>query len=109
MSVIRNNSSDLRVQKSVKVIKAALLTLIMKKPYKKIRVDEITKEAMINRQTFYSHFASIDNVLEAIGEDMLQEMRNGLKALEPADLKGGGSSFLHLFKCRRSGEAETVL
>lgn len=109
MSVIRNNSSDLRVQKSVKVIKAALLTLIMKKPYKKIRVDEITKEAMINRQTFYSHFASIDNVLEAIGEDMLQDMRNDLRPLEPADLRGGGSNFLHLFKCRRSCEAETVL
>ena len=93
MSVIRNNSSDLRVQKSVKVIKTALLTLIMKKPYKKIRVDEITKEAMINRQTFYSHFASIDNVLEAVGEDMLQEMRNDLKPLEPADLRGGGWRF----------------
>ena len=93
MSVIRNNSSDLRVQKSVKVIKAALLTLIMKKPYKKIRVDEITKEAMINRQTFYSHFASIDNVLEAVGEDMLQEMRNDLKPLEPADLRGGWRFF----------------
>lgn len=109
MSVIRNNSTDLRVQKSVKVVKQALMTLIMKKPYNKIRVDEITKEAMINRQTFYSHFASIDNVLEAIGEDMLWEMRNGLKALEPADLRGGGSGFLHLFKRRRSGEAETVL
>lgn len=93
MSVIRNNSSDLRVQKSVKVIKAAFLTLIMKKPYKKIRVDEITKEAMINRQTFYSHFSSIDNVLEAVGEDMLQEMRNDLKPLEPADLRGGVAVF----------------
>ena len=93
MSVIRNNSTDLRVQKSVKVVKQALMTLIMKKPYNKIRVDEITKEAMINRQTFYSHFASIDNVLEAIGEDMLWEMRNGLKALEPADLRGGVAVF----------------
>lgn len=93
MSVIRNNSSDLRVQKSVKVIKTALLTLIMKKPYKKIRVDEITKEAMINRQTFYSHFASIDNVLEAVGEDMLGEMKEGLKPLEAADLKGGVTVF----------------
>lgn len=95
MSVIRNNSTDLRVQKSVKVVKQALMTLIMKKPYNKIRVDEITKEAMINRQTFYSHFASIDNVLEAIGEDMLWEMKNDLKTIGPADLRGGVTVFYH--------------
>lgn len=89
MSVIRNNSSDLRVQKTVRTVKQSLLTLIMKKPYKKIRVDELTKEAMINRQTFYSHFASIENVLEAIGEDMLSELTEGLKALVPADFRGG--------------------
>jgi len=88
MSVIRNNSSDLRVQKTVKAVKQALVTLIMQKPYRQIRVDELDKEAMINRQTFYSHFASIDNVLEAIGEDMLGELQEGLKALVPADLRG---------------------
>ena len=88
MSVIRNNSSDLRVQKTVKAVKQALVTLIMQKPYRQIRVDELDKEAMINRQTFYSHFASIDNMLEAIGEDMLGELQEGLKALVPADLRG---------------------
>lgn len=89
MSVIRNNSSDLRVQKTIKTVKQALLTLIIKKPYRKIRVDEITKEAMINRQTFYSHFASIDNVLEAIGEDMLSDLKEGLENLQSADIPGG--------------------
>ena len=88
MSVIRNNSSDLRVQKTVKAVKQALVTLIMQKPYRQIRVDELDKEAMINRQTFYSHFASIDNVLEAIGEDMLGELQEGLKALVPGNLRG---------------------
>lgn len=100
MSVIRNNSSDLRVQKTVRTVKQSLLTLIMKKPYKKIRVDELTKEAMINRQTFYSHFASIENVLEAIGEDMLSELTEGLKALVPADFRGGGTAILPLCKWR---------
>lgn len=95
MSVIRNNSSDLRVQKTVRTVKQSLLTLIMKKPYKKIRVDELTKEAMINRQTFYSHFASIENVLEAIGEDMLSELTEGLEALVPADFRGGVLLFYH--------------
>lgn len=98
MSVIRNNSSDLRVQKTVKAVKQALVTLIMQKPYRQIRVDELDKEAMINRQTFYSHFASIDNVLEAIGEDMLGELQEGLKALVPADLRGGGSAFLPVYE-----------
>lgn len=97
MSVIRNNSSDLRVQKTVKAVKQALVTLIMQKPYRQIRVDELDKEAMINRQTFYSHFASIDNVLEAIGEDMLGELQEGLKALVPADLRGGGA-FLPVYE-----------
>lgn len=98
MSVIRNNSSDLRVQKTVRTVKQSLLTLIMKKPYKKIRVDELTKEAMINRQTFYSHFASIENVLEAIGEDMLSQLTEGLEALKPEDFPGGGTAILPLCK-----------
>ena len=93
MSVIRNNSADLRVQKSIKAVKQALKTLIMKKPYNKIRVDEITKEAMINRQTFYSHFSSIDNVLAAIGEDMLIDLETDLKSVEPGNLWGGVSVF----------------
>ncbi len=108
MSVIRNNSSDLRVQKTIKTVKQALLTLIMKKPYKKIRVDEITKEAMINRQTFYSHFASIDNVLEAIGEDMLSDLKEGLENLQSADIPGGGATILLLYKCQQSGATEAV-
>lgn len=79
----------------------------MKKPYKKIRVDEITKEAMINRQTFYSHFASIDNVLEAIGEDMLSDLKEGLENLQSADIPGGATILL-LYKCRQSGATEAV-
>lgn len=78
----------------------------MKKPYKKIRVDEITKEAMINRQTFYSHFASIDNVLEAIGEDMLSDLKEGLENLQSADIPG--ATILLLYKCRQSGATEAV-
>lgn len=58
---------------SVSITKQALtlafFNLLIKKPYKKITVSDVTSEAGVNRMTFYYHFKDIDDlVLKKIEE-----------------------------------------
>ena len=49
-------------------IAEALIELMKDKPYSRISVSEICKRAGVSRQTFYSLFASKDNVISFILE-----------------------------------------
>lgn len=53
------NDTDLRVIKTRESIEKALLTLLAKKPLSKITIVELTREARINKSTFYLHFTDI--------------------------------------------------
>ncbi|TLG76712.1 TetR/AcrR family transcriptional regulator [Culicoidibacter larvae] len=53
------NNIDLRVLKTRRAIKAAFLTAISNKTVDKITVTSLTKEAEINKGTFYLHYADI--------------------------------------------------
>ena len=48
---------------SQSAIADALLNLMEEKPYTRISVSEICKSAGVSRQTFYTLFASKDNVI----------------------------------------------
>ncbi|MDD6428353.1 MAG: TetR/AcrR family transcriptional regulator [Lachnospiraceae bacterium] len=88
-------STDLRVVKTIRAIKQALCSIILKTPYKRIRVDMVTKEALINRQTFYRHFSSIDDVFDSIETDMIREMEDSLSDVVSGNLRGGVEVFYH--------------
>lgn len=92
----RSSSTDLRVRKSIRDIKRAVLALIAREPFEQIRIEEIAREAMINRKTFYNHFSSKKEVLDAISDDLIDEQEEALKALEPDDLSGGLLIFYRL-------------
>ena len=47
-------------------IKNAFVKLLESKPYNRITVAELTREAGINRVTFYSHYSSIEELLDEI-------------------------------------------
>lgn len=47
---------DLRVAKTKKALALALFTLLEKRSFSKITVNDICQEAMISRTAFYSHF-----------------------------------------------------
>lgn len=52
-------SMDLRITKTKKAIVNAFLSLRAKRPLEKITVKELCEIAMINKSTFYSHYADI--------------------------------------------------
>lgn len=51
-----DNSHDLRVQRTYRLLKEAFVRLIEEKSFEQITVQEICEEAMVRRTTFYQHF-----------------------------------------------------
>lgn len=62
---------DLRARRSRKTLMDAMCNLIQDRPLAKISVGDLTKEAMVNRSTFYAHFVDkYDLFRKAIGDRM---------------------------------------
>lgn len=65
-----NNRKDRRITKTQKSIKRALIELIEEKDVFQITVKELSEKADINRKTFYSHYRNIDDIFNAIDQDI---------------------------------------
>ncbi len=65
---------DLRIQKTKKSLRTALMSLLKEKDYEKITVIDICQEALINRMTFYKYYEDKNHLLE----DSLETFKNGL-------------------------------
>jgi len=69
------------------LIKTSVLTLLQDKDLPKITVDMICSEANINRSTFYFHFSDKYMLFKAIGDDIKDELSEGLKRAKETDPK----------------------
>ena len=56
--------TDLRVIRTRKAIREAFCSMIMEMDYSDITIKELTRRAMINRNTFYLHYSSIEALLQ---------------------------------------------
>ena len=74
------NTEDLRIRRTKESIRNALKQMVMEMPYEKITVKGIADRAMINRNTFYLHYESTDEVLREIQADYMERY---LKLVEP--------------------------
>lgn len=69
-------SSDLRVIKTRKAIHDAFKKLLETSEYSQLTIAAISREACINRKTFYSHYPSIDALLEDVYEEKIRVSRD---------------------------------
>lgn len=53
------------------MIKEALLSLMLEKPFDKITITDIVTRADINRGTFYAHYDNTSDVLKSISTSLL--------------------------------------
>jgi AcrR family transcriptional regulator len=71
---------DRRVARSREMLHQALLSLIIKKSYDAITVEEICEAANVGRSTFYAHFTSKDDLkrsgLEHLREQLLDRQQS---------------------------------
>jgi AcrR family transcriptional regulator len=65
---------DRRIQKTLSLLREALVSLIAEKPYDSIVVKEILDRANVGRSTFYTHFRDKDDLLVSGIHDMLGEV-----------------------------------
>ena len=65
--------TDLRVIRTRKAIREAFCSMIMEMDYSDITIKELTQRAMINRNTFYLHYESMDALLRELQEEIAGE------------------------------------
>jgi AcrR family transcriptional regulator len=69
------DKTDRRVSKTLKALKNALIVLIEEKELRKITVSDITKEANINRGTFYLHYLDIYDMVEKLEDEIINKIK----------------------------------
>ena len=70
---------DKRIIRSKIALKETLLKLLKDKDFHHITISEIVKKANYNRGTFYSHYASKEEILDEIIQDTLTEMTQHIR------------------------------
>lgn len=75
-----SSDHDLRVLKTRSLIRSAFVMMIKEKGFKNITVNDISDTAMINRSTFYLHYADKYDLLSRIVDEAIN---NILQAIEP--------------------------
>lgn len=93
---------DKRIQRSVKALKEAFLTILENKKLQDITVSEIVLLANYNRGTFYAHFESKEHLLDIIIKEtldnMIKEIRNPYKHLKRVDMRAFDANSITLFQ-----------
>src|SRR5262245_61298047 len=65
---------DRRVQKTVRFLHEALMSLVVEKKYEHITVQEILDRASVGRSTFYAHYSDKDELLLESFDHLQQEL-----------------------------------
>lgn len=61
---------DKRMLRTREAIRCALLLLLNQKDASQIKVSELTEKAEISRKTFYLHYASVDEALQELENEI---------------------------------------
>jgi AcrR family transcriptional regulator len=81
-------SIDRRVARTRAVLQHAMMSLVRKKGYDAVTVEDICEAAKVGRSTFYGHFAGKDDLkrsgLEHLRSELLEHRENALAASGPA-------------------------
>ena len=67
-------SENRNSRRSIRLLKEAFLRLLAEKPFDQITVSDVTREADLNRGTFYAHYDNIEGLLRATMEDITERV-----------------------------------
>lgn len=69
---IMKQKVDLRILKTKNSLYSALAKLLEEMPFEKLKVSDICEKALVNRSTFYAHFADKYELFDAYVKDLKQ-------------------------------------
>ena len=72
---------DPRVRRTRRMLREALVSLILEKDYASISIKEITQRADVAYITFYRHFESLDQLLMQVLDEGLSELMGRIETL----------------------------
>jgi AcrR family transcriptional regulator len=84
------NSGDLRVRRTHRLLREALLALIEERGFDALTVGEIASRAMVSRAAFYRYYQDKYDLAEQIFEETLQAMVNEFDPLRREMLHNSG-------------------
>ena len=68
-----HQTTDLRILRTKKNIHEAMISLLYEKPFDKITINDISKQAEISRGTFYLHYQDKYELVEKYQEELLEK------------------------------------
>lgn len=71
---------DKRARRSDAAIRKAFYELLVERDYDKITVTELARRADIDRKTFYLHYASIDDLSDALMHEEVSQLAGKVRA-----------------------------
>ena len=69
---------DKRVERTRRTIRQTLLSLMGERPVERITTTELCREAHINRNTFYAHYGSPEDVLREVEDELVADVEQEL-------------------------------
>ena len=76
---METKKEDRRVMYTKMFLRESLLALMETKPVEKITTTELCRHAGINRNTFYTHYKSPEELLESIEEELLDSISSSMR------------------------------
>lgn len=98
---------DRRVKYTKGIIKDSFIELLKNKDIDKITVSELCLKADINRATFYRYYIDIYDLLDKIGQDLVDELKTMLNDYKDSSLKDVTKAYLTILKENR--ELTTII
>ncbi|WP_226036747.1 TetR/AcrR family transcriptional regulator [Aquibacillus saliphilus] len=74
-------SVDLRVKRTKRLIRDAFVELLQEKNLNKISVNSLAKRAEINRVTFYLHYKDIHDMMRKIVDELIADIKEILQSI----------------------------
>ncbi|MBR3430075.1 MAG: TetR/AcrR family transcriptional regulator C-terminal domain-containing protein [Clostridia bacterium] len=87
--------TDLRVIKTKRAIRQAFAELMSKKPLNEISVSDVAEAALINRKTFYAHYAGVHEIIAEIEDEIIQSLQALLAQKRFEDILGNPYDLFH--------------
>jgi AcrR family transcriptional regulator len=74
MSQNKGENQDLRIVRTRKMLREAMITLAIQKGFSSVTVNDIVELAMVNRATFYRHYQDKYDLVESYLDELYAEL-----------------------------------